>query len=199
MTYLHVVSTTTVTFEDKHEGLFQPNLCPNLHLWREILLNASPNTNCEPFQDRHGWTYWLEIDHSEAGVTLIVHHRGGHIARAVVKWARPDEAILEDLLVAFSSRKRGLASRLLDHAITLTKQHGARCLTGRVIRKDAERNPSLLDWYRRRGFDVEPVQAVPPAEPLRSLSRAAQQSQPQFETVATIRLNLDTVSPRTRH
>ena len=180
-----------ITFEDEQAGLYQLNLWQSPHLWREILLDAQPNACCEAFQDDRGRRYWLEIDPSEAGVTLTIHRYGGKVARSVVTWAGPDEAVLEDLLVASPHRQRGLATRLLDRAVVSVRQYGARYLTGRVIRKDAERNPDLLDWYQRRGFAVQPVQAAPSSEPKRPMSIAAQRSQPHFETVATLRLDLE--------
>lgn len=181
-----------MSFEDDHEGLYQPRLWSNLHLWREILLNARPNVSCELFQGRRRQTYWLEVNHSQTGVTLIVYRRGGPVARAVVKWDGHDEAVLDDLLVISSCRNRWLATCLLNRTITLSRQHGAKRLTGRVIHKDAERNPALLDWYQRRSFKVEPVLAVPLGEPKRPLSKVAQRAQLDFETVAKISLDLDT-------
>ena len=178
------------TVEDEQEGFYQLALWLNPHLWREILLNTPPNAGCEAFQDKRRRMYWLEVDPSEAGVMLIVRRHGGKVARSVVKWAGPDEAVLEDLFVASRCRKQGVANYLLDRSIALAGQHGAKYLTGRVIRKDAERSPLLLEWYRRRGFEVQPVQAAPSGEPTRPQSIAAQRSQSHFETVATIRLDL---------
>ena len=178
------------SFEDEHEGLYQPRLWSNLHLWREILFNACPNAKCELFKDGQGQTHWLKIDHSETGATLAVYYRGGKVARAVLEWSGPDEVILNDLFVASSCRNRGIATCILDRAISLARQHGAKCIAGRIIRKDAEQNLALLDWYRRRSFKIEPVSATPPIGPVRPLSKVAQQSQLHFETVATIRLDL---------
>ncbi len=185
--------------EDEQEGLYQPSLWPNPHLWREILLNARPNARCEPFRAGISRRYWLEVNHSEAGVTMTVHYRGGRVAQAVIAWAGPDEAVLEDILVASSCRKRGLATHLLDRAVILVGQHGARRLTGRVIRKDAELIPALLDWYKRRGFEIEAVQDASSAGPSLPLSRVAQRSQPQWETVATICLKLEHYLAGGRH
>ena len=106
------------TFEDEQQGFYQLTLWLNPHLWREILLNAAPNDRCEAFQDKRRRTYWLEVDPSEAGVTLIVRRHGGKVARSGVAWAGPDEAVLEDLLVALSHRRRGLATRLLDQLLS---------------------------------------------------------------------------------
>ncbi len=181
-----------IAFEDESEGLYQPSLWSNRHLWREILFNARPNAQCEPFQDGRGQTHWLAVNHSGTDVTLTVHHRGGVIALAAIEWVEPDEAILQFLHVACSCRKHGLATHLVNRVVALAGQHGARYLTGRIIRKHTERTPALLNWYRQRGFVVEPVLAVPLAGPLRPLSKIAQQSQLVFETVATLSLNLDT-------
>jgi len=49
---------------------------------------------------------------------------------------------------------RGLGTRLLEMAIDFGRARGLRYVTGFVVRRDLEANPDLLNWYKRRGFDV---------------------------------------------
>ena len=175
-----------MTFEDKQEGFDQPSFLLNPRLWRDILLNACPGDGYEPVRDDRGRTYWLKTDRSKGRTSLCICRRGGALGHAEVKWIGPDEAILEDLIVATPYRGWGLGTILLHCVIDLAQRQGFQCLTGRVIRKDAERNPRLLEWYQQRGFRAELVKVAPP-DP-RPMSRVGRRS--ASETVATISLNL---------
>lgn len=183
-----------MTFEDEQEGFSQPSFFLNPRLWREILLNACPDDGCEPIRDDRGQTYWLKTHRSEGHTNLCVCRRGGALGHAVAKWVGPDEAVLENLIVATPFQGRGLGTVLLHRVIKLARREGVQRLTGLVIRKDAERNPRLLGWYQRWGFMAEPVEAAPPNP--RPMSRVGRWTTSAYETVATISLGLGTdVSP----
>lgn len=47
--------------------------------------------------------------------------------------------------------------QLLNRAIAHAKGRGCTEVWGHVVAKDARQTPYLVDWYRRRGFVVGPV------------------------------------------
>jgi GNAT superfamily N-acetyltransferase len=55
----------------------------------------------------------------------------------------------------------GLGSALLQLVIDVARMHGFRSITGEVLRSDPRVAPSLLNWYRRHGFDVRPEETKP--------------------------------------
>jgi hypothetical protein len=52
-------------------------------------------------------------------------------------------------------RRRGIGERLLNAAIDWAKSSGAAFLSGEVIYQNDGSHRWKIDWYRRKGFDIE--------------------------------------------
>ncbi len=97
------------------------------------LLNACPGDGYEPIRDNRDRTYWLKTDCLQERTSFCICQRGGALGHAVIRWAGPDEAVLENLIVATPYWGRGLGADLLRRVIKLAQREGVQRLTGWVI------------------------------------------------------------------
>lgn len=82
------------------------------------------------------------------GETNIVVLDGGYGIVMVSKMSgSPDVAVVHDLVVHESRRKKGLGNRLLKEATDTALGMGAK-----VVRLSVEMRGWQADWYRRHGF-----------------------------------------------
>lgn len=107
------------------------------------------------------------LDSQEAGEgTYLIASRGVPIGHIYINWAGPEDGpravkelkapITDDLLVHPAARGAGLGRKLMEEAERIIRDKGY----GKVLGTVFVTNPSLLEAYRRMGYEVVPGTAV---------------------------------------
>lgn len=116
------------------------------------------------FRDRYSWDFFLTHDSCEIGRVLCTqepdHLRLGDIHlhdELLISESLPQKLIrkLRGLPPpTISYRNRGIGTAMFALLERLALEAGFTCIEGWISRVDADPNPGLFDWYRRRGFTV---------------------------------------------
>ncbi|MGB8647220.1 MAG: GNAT family N-acetyltransferase [Anaerolineae bacterium] len=120
------------------------------------LLNTPPTPGAPFVLDKDGRKYWATWHNPDIRPSLALSHRGAVVAHVYMEWG-PKGLIIVDIVIDKPAyKKRGLGTVLLDEVTGFAKGKGIKLITGLIPRKDCEEDPHLLEWYRRRGFQVQP-------------------------------------------
>ncbi|MBD2743806.1 GNAT family N-acetyltransferase [Trichocoleus sp. Lan] len=132
------------------------------------------------FSDNKGRKYelCLEMDDDKC-IYVRLKHRGIKVGEANCVRYPPDKLLLADLNIydevihipqnfwdvflkivlnrskKKNYRKRGLGSYLLQFVIKHASKKGIKLIFGKVVKRDSDNNPKLLEWYRKHGFEVD--------------------------------------------
>jgi len=124
-----------------------------LPFWRK---RWSPKTGDRGLTDRQGRHYWIRRHPLGDGLEQIrLLFEGKQIGYANLLLDEKGGCLIGDLWIEPEHRYRGLGRMLLQEAIALAKELGACRVHGRVVQRDLDAAPQLLDWYARQGFLVE--------------------------------------------
>ena len=130
--------------------------------------------------DKHGCTYRLVVAEGEHDFCSYLHDNQNTAGRLNVDFASPDEWEIADLVLFEKSpqavnwffrllrdftswkpkvidyRFRGLGAALLQFVEEQARQRNIKRVVGKVVRRDYNDWPELLNWYAKRGFTVTP-------------------------------------------
>jgi len=102
----------------------------------------------------------VKLDHLVEGSTiriLALDCHGWEVGRCIGIWnAFRRDALLGDVRVSESWRRRGVGARLLNAFLREAEQLGALLVHGSIVEHDLERTPGLLPWYQGFNFSVLP-------------------------------------------
>ncbi len=140
--------------------------------------------------DNKGLEYSLNATHyfdndgqslSSVNIYLVREKRNVRVGEAYLTFLSPTDVVIGDLHISnevpasnlndkihmFSHwgeptnyQRRNLGTKILKYIIKLAKSKNVKMLHGSLVKKDIRNNPSLVNWYKKHGFEIEP----PPIE-----------------------------------
>jgi N-acetylglutamate synthase-like GNAT family acetyltransferase len=97
-------------------------------------------SNCQPS--------WIQSDLARGVSYFLLECGGTHCGCIALEVASPTVAYLERLAVVPASRRRGLGTHLVDHAVREATAAGVAAVSVGVIAEQIE----LVAWYEKLGF-----------------------------------------------
>ena len=118
------------------------------------LFNTCPKPAAKAITDQQGYKYWIVWDDDAKTPRVYLYHYGRVIGQVSLIWADSELHLADVNILNSQHRGKGIGSALLQEVIVYARKQNARIISGWVAAHDAEENPNLFDWYRRRGFQV---------------------------------------------
>ncbi len=124
----------------------------------QLLFNAPPTPGAPFLLDRDGRKYWFAWHNEDVRPSLSLSFHGRVVAHVYTEWC-PNGLVIVDIVIDKPGfKRRGLGTVMLKQVVDFAKSKGAKSITGLISKQDADDDPHLLDWYRRRGFTVRAAQ-----------------------------------------
>lgn len=122
-------------------------------------------------RDTFGQKYPLIVNEDSADLFYVeVKDKGERIGRAACSFKLTQSMIIEDLIIRDDSdekpkffmprgksklknyRHRGLGTELLNIIVDHARRNSIRHIYGSIVQEDIDRTPSLVEFYKKRGF-----------------------------------------------
>jgi N-acetylglutamate synthase-like GNAT family acetyltransferase len=109
-------------------------------------------------RDKRGQAYQLTIAIIYRDlVRVTVNLPRSTVGYANLYFESPSELMLSDIQIEPPYRNRGIGSQLIAVIKQLAREKQVQTVTGFITREDSEGTPHLLEWYKRHGFAVQPI------------------------------------------